>query len=43
MINKPVAEKSDAADAAVFNLNNLPAEIAFDHRTIIGDYYNRRY
>jgi hypothetical protein len=33
----------DAADAAVFNQNNLPAEIAFDHRTIIGDYYNGRY
>jgi 8-oxo-dGTP diphosphatase len=28
----------DAADARVFRLDALPADIAFDHPTIIGDY-----
>ena len=33
----------DAAEARVFELNALPAEIAFDHRQIIQDYVERRY
>jgi ADP-ribose pyrophosphatase YjhB (NUDIX family) len=32
----------DAADAAFFPLDDLPAEIAFDHRRILGDYARQR-
>jgi len=35
---KPVAA-DDAADAAVFLEDDLPENIVFDHREIIGDYY----
>ncbi len=31
----------DAAEAAVFNENDLPAEIAFDHRKILEDYFSK--
>ncbi|MGO9378603.1 MAG: NUDIX domain-containing protein [Dissulfurispiraceae bacterium] len=33
----------DAADAAVFTKDNLPEDIAFDHRAILEDYFSRRY
>jgi 8-oxo-dGTP diphosphatase len=33
----------DAADAAVFSKDNLPREIAFDHREILEDYFSGRY
>lgn len=33
----------DAADSAVFSRENLPAEIAFDHREILADYFSGRY
>ncbi len=33
----------DAADAAVFTKDNLPGEIAFDHRAILEDYFSGRY
>ena len=32
----------DAAEAAVFNENDLPAEIAFDHRKILEDYFSAK-
>jgi ADP-ribose pyrophosphatase YjhB (NUDIX family) len=34
----PVAD-DDAADAGVFTEDNLPTEIAFDHRKILEDYF----
>jgi O-acetyl-ADP-ribose deacetylase (regulator of RNase III)/ADP-ribose pyrophosphatase YjhB (NUDIX family) len=33
---------SDAQDAKVFSLDNLPKEIAFDHRQIIQDYFKSK-
>jgi len=33
----------DAAEVAVFNRDNLPGEIAFDHRNILDDYFSGRY
>ncbi|MEC4675946.1 MAG: NUDIX hydrolase [Nitrospirota bacterium] len=33
----------DAAEVAVFNRDNLPGEIAFDHRKILDDYFSGRY
>jgi len=38
----PVAA-DDAKDAGVFKRDNLPDEIAFDHREILEDYFNNRY
>jgi len=35
---KPVAQ-DDAAEAGVFTGDNLPEEIAFDHRKILEDYF----
>jgi len=32
----------DAREVGVFNRETLPAELAFDHRTILEDYYRRR-
>lgn len=32
----------DAADAGVFTREGLPGEIAFDHREILEDYFQRR-
>ncbi len=32
------AARDDAADSAVFGLDHLPAELAFDHRRILQDY-----
>lgn len=34
---------SDAAEIGIFSQDNLPGNIAFDHRQIINDYFNRRY
>jgi len=34
--------KDDALEAATFNQSNLPAEIAFDHRSILEDYFNSK-
>ena len=31
--------KDDALEIGIFNESNLPAEIAFDHRSIISDYF----
>jgi ADP-ribose pyrophosphatase YjhB (NUDIX family) len=39
---KPRAS-SDAADIGLFNKDALPEELAFDHRQILDDYFNRRY
>lgn len=33
----------DAKKISVFNLHNLPDQIAFDHRIIIDDYFTGRY
>ena len=38
---QPVAD-DDAADAGVFTEDTLPADIAFDHRGILADYFNAR-
>jgi 8-oxo-dGTP diphosphatase len=34
---------SDAADARIFSLDNLPEKIAFDHRVIIRDFKEGKY
>jgi ADP-ribose pyrophosphatase YjhB (NUDIX family) len=36
---KPQA-KDDAIEIGIFNESNLPDEIAFDHRSILKDYFN---
>ncbi|HMK61342.1 MAG TPA: NUDIX domain-containing protein [Dissulfurispiraceae bacterium] len=41
--NGVLAAADDAADAAVFTRESLPAQIAFDHRTILEDYFSGRY
>jgi 8-oxo-dGTP diphosphatase len=33
----------DALEAIFFNRDNLPEQIAFDHRDILNDYFIRRY
>lgn len=33
----------DAEGLALFNIENLPVEIAFDHRQILNDYFSGRY
>jgi ADP-ribose pyrophosphatase YjhB (NUDIX family) len=33
----------DAKEAEVFSRDNLPKEIAFDHRQILDDYFEKRY
>lgn len=33
----------DAADLGIFHEDNLPEQIAFDHKDILRDYFNRRY
>ncbi len=38
----PVAA-DDAEDIGVFSRDNLPAEIAFDHRQILEDYFKKKY
>ncbi|GBE31171.1 MAG TPA: NUDIX hydrolase [Nitrospirae bacterium] len=38
-----LAAGDDAADAGIFNKDNLPEDIAFDHRDILKDYFERRY
>jgi len=35
--------KDDAMEIGVFTEDNLPAEIAFDHRKILEDYFNKKY
>lgn len=35
--------RDDAAEAAVFFQNELPDKIAFDHRTILEDYFSNKY
>ncbi|MEO0162578.1 MAG: NUDIX hydrolase [candidate division WOR-3 bacterium] len=35
--------KDDAMEIGIFNKENLPAEIAFDHREILNDYFNKKY
>jgi ADP-ribose pyrophosphatase YjhB (NUDIX family) len=37
---KPQAE-DDALEIGIFNESNLPEEIAFDHRSILKDYFKR--
>jgi len=39
---KPIAG-DDAAEAKIFTGDNLPEEIAFDHRQILEDYFEGRY
>ena len=38
---QPVAD-DDAADAGVFTADTLPAELAFDHRDILADYFREK-
>lgn len=33
----------DAADIGIFTRDNLPEDIAFDHRQILEDYFNKKY
>lgn len=33
----------DAADLGIFTKDTLPHDIAFDHRKILDDYFNKRY
>lgn len=35
--------KDDALEAKIFNVNELPSEIAFDHKNIILDYISKIY
>ncbi len=35
--------KDDAIEIRIFSESNLPNEIAFDHRSILKDYFNRTY
>ncbi len=35
--------KDDASEIGIFNKNNLPQEIAFDHQKILADYFNKKY
>jgi len=35
--------RDDAAEAAIFSKNEIPDEMAFDHRTIIEDYFTDKY
>lgn len=35
--------RDDAAEAAVFSENEIPEDMAFDHRKIIEDYFNNKY
>lgn len=39
---KPVAG-DDAAEADIFTRDNLPKDIAFDHRDVLEDYFNKKY
>ena len=34
--------KDDALEVAIFNESNLPDEIAFDHRSILEDYFRKK-
>jgi ADP-ribose pyrophosphatase YjhB (NUDIX family) len=38
---KPQA-RDDAIEIGIFNESNLPEEIAFDHRSILSDYFNKK-
>ncbi len=38
----PVAD-DDAMEAAIFTRDNLPEDIAFDHRQILDDYFDGKY
>ncbi len=38
-----LAAGDDAAETGLFNKDNLPDNIAFDHKKILEDYFNRRY
>jgi ADP-ribose pyrophosphatase YjhB (NUDIX family) len=35
--------KDDAAEIGIFNESNLPDQIAFDHRSILKDYFKRAF
>jgi len=35
--------RDDAAEAAVFLQNEIPEEMAFDHKQILEDYFNNKY
>jgi ADP-ribose pyrophosphatase YjhB (NUDIX family) len=35
--------KDDAAEIGIFNKSNLPDQIAFDHRSILKDYFKRAF
>jgi len=39
---RPVAG-DDAKEAEIFTRDNLPEDIAFDHRQVLEDYFNKRY
>lgn len=35
--------KDDAVEIGMYNKNNLPEDIAFDHKKILNDYFEKRY
>lgn len=35
--------RDDAIEIGIFNESNLPEEIAFDHRSILNDYFRKRF
>ncbi len=35
--------KDDAIEIGIYNKNNLPEDIAFDHKKILNDYFEKRY
>lgn len=35
--------KDDATDIGIYNKNNLPEDIAFDHKKILNDYFEKKY
>ena len=41
-VGKPKAG-DDAGEVGIFNKDNLPEDIAFDHRQILEDYFNGKY
>jgi len=39
----PAEAADDAADVGIFTKDTLPEDIAFDHRQILKDYFNKKY
>ncbi len=41
--NGPLQARDDAEDIGIFTKDHLPQDLAFDHRKILDDYFNKRY